>query len=408
MRFMTIKYPLALFLLALSLTGCSMFGKAAPQTLPTVVLDNNNATPKAPGATPSTGASGGLIASGVVAPAQEAQIAFALGGTVKTVAAAVGDQVEAGQVLASLEGSEKLAAAVESANLELLAAQQALDALNKDMDVKQALALKTIADDEHAVQDAERYLLNLQSQSAEVDIQAAYANMLLARDKLDRAQKDYEPYKNKSENNVIRAALLSKLAQAQKNYDAVVQTYNNLLGTASAGDLSQAKADLAVAQANLAKSQRDYKILQKGPDPDLVAMAQQRLATAQSQVAAAKSVLNDVELRAPFHGTVTKLNIHSGEWVTPGQPVLMLSDLQNSRIETTDLSEQDIPTVTIGQPVTVFIKALNQNVTGHVKEIAPLADTLGGDVVYKTTIELDERPAGLREGMTVEVRFGTP
>jgi multidrug resistance efflux pump len=165
---------------------------------------------------------------------------------------------------------------------------------------------------------------------------------------------------------------------------------------------------LAVAQANLAKSQRDYKILQKGPDPDLVAMAQQRLATAQSQVAAAKSVLNDVELRAPFNGTVTKMNIHAGEWVTPGQPVLNLSDLQNSRIETTDLSERDIPRVTIGQPVTIFIKALNQNVTGHVKEIAPLADTLGGDVVYKTTIELDERPAGLREGMTVEVRFGTP
>jgi HlyD family secretion protein len=298
------------------------------------------------------------------------------------VGVAVGDQVEAGQVLASLEGSERLAAAVESANLELLAAQQALDALNKDMDVKQALALKTIADDEHAVRDAERYLLNLQSQSAEVDIQAAYANSILARDKLDRAQKDYEPYKNKPENNVIRAALLSKLAQAQKDYDAVVQRYNNLLGTASASDLSQAKADLAVVQANLAKSQRDYEILQKGPDPDQVAMGQQRLATAQSQVAAAKSVLNDVELRAPFNGTVTKLNIHAGEWVTPGQPVLMLSDLQNSRIETTDLSERDIPRVTIGQPVTIFIKALNQNVTGHVKEIAPLADTLGGDVVY--------------------------
>jgi hypothetical protein len=85
--------------------------------------------------------------------------------------------------------------------------------------------------------------------------------------------------------------------------------------------------------------------------------------------------------------------------------VLNLSDLQNSRIETTDLSERDIPRVTIGQPVTIFIKALNQNVTGHVKEIAPLADTLGGDVVYKTTIELDERPPGLREGMTVEVQF---
>jgi hypothetical protein len=41
--------------------------------------------------------------------------------------------------------------------------------------------------------------------------------------------------------------------------------------------------------------------------------------------------------------------------------------------------------------VTVFIKALNQDVAGKVSAIAPLADTLGGDVVYKTTIDLDEQ-----------------
>jgi hypothetical protein len=38
--------------------------------------------------------------------------------------------------------------------------------------------------------------------------------------------------------------------------------------------------------------------------------------------------------------------------------------------------------------------------------IAPLADTLGGDVVYKITIDLDAPPAGLRAGMSVEVQFG--
>jgi HlyD family secretion protein len=328
-----------------------------------------------------------------------------LGGLVNQVPVAVGDQVQSGQVLVSLEGSEKLSAAVESANLELLAAQQALDSLDKDMDVKQALALKTIADNQHAVQDAQTALDNLGTQSPEVDIQAAYANMLLAKDALDRAHKNYEPYQNKSETNVIRAALLSKLAQAQKNYDNAVSKYNNLIGTASSMDITQAKANLAVAQANLAKSQRDYEVLQKGPDPDQVAMAQERLATAKAQLAAAKSTLDDLQILAPFSGTITQLNVHEGEWVTPGLPVVRLSDLQNARVETTDLSERDIPRVTIGQPVTVFIKALNQNVKGHVKDIAPLADTLGGDVVYKTTIELDEHPPGLREGMTVEVQF---
>lgn len=44
--------------------------------------------------------------------------------------------------------------------------------------------------------------------------------------------------------------------------------------------------------------------------------------------------------------------------------------------------------------------------TGKVTLISPISSTLGGDVVYKTTIELD-RPflAGLRAGMTVNVTF---
>jgi hypothetical protein len=50
---------------------------------------------------------------------------------------------------------------------------------------------------------------------------------------------------------------------------------------------------------------------------------------------------------------------------------------------------------------------LNENVTGKVLLISPVSNTLGGDVVYKTTIELDQPfPAGLRAGMSAEVQFG--
>ena len=120
---------------------------------------------------------------------------------------------------------------------------------------------------------------------------------------------------------------------------------------------------------------------------------------------AAQSALEDIELRAPFDGTVTALNVHPSEWVTPGEAVLVLVDLQVLHVETTDLSERDVPEIEVGQPVTVVIKALSQDVTGQVSEISPLADSLGGDVVYKTTIKLDSQPAGLRAGMSVDVQF---
>lgn len=95
-----------------------------------------------------------------------------------------------------------------------------------------------------------------------------------------------------------------------------------------------------------------------------------------------------------------------GEVAVAGLPVLTLADLDLLRVETTNLSERDAPKVAVGQPVSVFVKALNRSMPGRVGAIAPLADTLGGDAVYKVTIkELDSRPAGLRAGMTVDVQF---
>jgi len=34
-----------------------------------------------------------------------------------------------------------------------------------------------------------------------------------------------------------------------------------------------------------------------------------------------------------------------------------------------------------------------------------VADTLGGDVIYKTTIALDSLPDGIRSGMSVTVNY---
>jgi len=124
-------------------------------------------------------------------------------------------------------------------------------------------------------------------------------------------------------------------------------------------------------------------------------------------VQAIEAQLARLAVQAAITGTVSALSVHAGEWVMPGQAIATLADLSHLRVETTDLSERDVPGVKEGQAVTVFIKALNANVLGHVSAIAPLANTLGGDVVYTATIDLDAPPDGLRAGMSVEVQFGS-
>jgi multidrug resistance efflux pump len=134
-------------------------------------------------------------------------------------------------------------------------------------------------------------------------------------------------------------------------------------------------------------------------------LAEARLSNAQNQLAAAQAALRQLTLTAPFAGTVGDVKIHSGEWVIPGQAILILVDLAHLRVETTDLSELDIHEIHVGQQAVVDIKALGQEINGRVSQIWPLANSIGGDVVYKTIVELDSLPEGLREGMSAEVQF---
>ena len=325
----------------------------------------------------------------------------------KTVAAAAGDKITAGQVLVTLEGSEKYAAAIAAANLELLAAQQASANLNENAGQARALAQQNLANAAKALSDAqdERYRKNL-AKVSQATLDQVQADLIIAKDVLKKAQENYDDFVNRPENDLMRAQAFSRLAAAQQKVDQIQWNLDWLLSRPDTLEVDQADAAIVVAEANLAEAQRQYDRLQNGPNPDALALVQARVANAQAQLAANQSALANLELKAPFAGTVTEVITHSGEWIIPGQPVLVIADLDHLRVETTDLSERDIPQVKEGQTVLVTIKALNQSVKGSVSSIASLANTLGGDVVYKTTIDLDEPTPGLRAGMSVEVEFG--
>ena len=383
---MKIKILFSLLLL-FALAGCSVFSQAAPTALPTVVLDSGSASPAAPQAP-----SGGVTASGTVEPAQEAQLASTLSGNVESVSVAVGDQVQAGQALAQLEGEESLQAAVSTARYELVQAQQALADLSTAAETARLQAMQDVVTYQQAVKDAQYALDNftIPSNQANLDAVAAIGKM---KQLLDQARLAFEPYKNKPSGDQTRKDLKEALDEAQSDYNTAVRRL-------------QYEYDLEVAQAQLDKARHDYEVLSAGPDPNKLLLAEARQTNAENQLAAAQAALDQLTISAPFSGVISQVNFHSGEWVVAGQPILRLADVAHLRVETSDLSERDVPRVSLGQPVTVFVKALNQNLTGRVSLIAPLADRLGGDVVYKITIELDTQPAELRGGMSVEVQFG--
>lgn len=180
-------------------------------------------------------------------------------------------------------------------------------------------------------------------------------------------------------------------------------------------DTSILEARVREAEANLtyAEISLEYLIRNVGCKGVGCAPFQQQLDVANNDVAKAQALVDSANavlaaqsaLTAPFPGTVISVDIAPYETVTPGQIVMVLGDLSNYRIETTDLSERDVTRVQIGQAATVFIEALGADFTGRVVDIARISSELGGDVVYKVTIELDEQPAGLLWGMSADVNI---
>ena len=174
-------------------------------------------------------------------------------------------------------------------------------------------------------------------------------------------------------------------------------------------DTSILEARVREAEANLLAAQIQVKYLIRiGTDEKHLELGESDVQRAQALLDSANAtLLAQSTLVAPFDGMIVELDIAPSETVTPGKIVIVLGDLSGYQIETTDLSERDIPNVQIGQTANVFIEALNQEFSGKVVDVSRISSKLGGDVVYKVTIKLAEQPQGLLWGMSANVKIQT-
>ncbi len=348
-----------------------------------------------------------VIVEGRLVPNDYVNLSFKSGGQVVEVPVEEGDLVGEGDVIARLGNREQLEVAVANAELELLNAGQARQDLFENADVTLASAEQAVADARDAVRDSERYINNLKAGSRQTDIDTARADVILLKERLDDAREDYQPYENKEDDNVKKATLLSKFADAQRKYDDAVRLLNNLQGNPSELDMAIAEANLAVAQAQLALAEDKYeKVQSTGADPDDLAAADARIKAAEANLVAAQVALENIELIAPFTGTIVDLGLKVGEQVSPGQPVVVLADFSQWVVETDDLTEIEVPRISLGQSATVVPDALpDLELSGTVESISDLYEEKRGDITYTARILLDENEEDLRWGMTVVVTF---
>jgi RND family efflux transporter MFP subunit len=172
--------------------------------------------------------------------------------------------------------------------------------------------------------------------------------------------------------------------------------------------LSSAEIDAQIQRQPRKKFNLDtFKFTYLSAPPEKIQAADSKVDQMRSALEVAKASLAQGTLVAPFAGTVTTVDVQTGEYVNPGQVIITLAKLDELQIETTDLSELNVAAVKIGQLATVFVEALNDNFPGKVTAISPISNKIGGDVVFKVTIKLDEQPEALLWGMSADVEINT-
>jgi multidrug resistance efflux pump len=238
----------------------------------------------------------------------------------------------------------------------------------------------------------------LQAGPSDEERRIALAALRKAEAALVQAQAAYDEIAWLEEVTEMPQALALQLAMldyesAQANYELVTR--------------APSPEDLQVAWAGVESAKAQLDMLQAGATPEKLAIAQAAVTEAEATLDTARASLNQATLAGPFDGTVADLQVSPGQIVMPGQVVLTLADLTQLQVQTTDLSERDVTGVQLGQEASIYVEALNLDVTGRVARTSPLASALGGDVVYTVVIALEEQPEGLRLGMSVEVEITT-
>ena len=382
---------LGLPIVTLALAACGGAAGEADQTEVPVVIDDLS-----------------VIADGRLAPIQSVQLSFSRGGEIREVLVKEGDQVAVGEVLLRLGNREQAEAAVAAAQLELLGAQQSLEALQEGAEQASAQAQLDLANAREQLRQAD-YRWSVQQQgrrASQSTINGAEASLILAKDGLDHAKATYDGLSGRPEDDLERAAALTELAGAQRDYDAALRNLNWYNGHPTEIQQAILDADVAMAQAEVAQAERVWEDRKDGPDPDQLDLAEARLANAEAQLAAAEAALADLELATPIAGTVASVLGKAGETAAPGGLAVVIADFGSWIIETENLTEIELPEVAIGQPVQVTFDALAEvEFSGVVTAIRPLFEIRSGDVTYTVTIGLDATDPRLQWGMTAVVTF---
>lgn len=292
-------------------------------------------------------------ATGTVRAKQTALLVWQAAGTVDTVNVKVGDNIPADFVMAYLQKTS-LPQSVIMAEADLASAQKELDELLTS-DTARAEAVITLRD----------------------------------------AQEAYDKAWNWRQE--LNGKIHMKKIVYKKIGTRTIPILKEYRGYADKETIKKADEDLALAKARLDDALREYERLNNGNMQDIAA--------AQARVDAAQATLNLARVISPFAGTVTESHTLTGDQVGAGDTAFRVDNLSSLLVDV-KVSEVDINSVSIGQPVTLTFDAiLGKEYHGEVVEVTQAGTAEEGVVNFTVTVELTDADSLVKPGMTAAVNI---
>ncbi|MGZ8874167.1 MAG: efflux RND transporter periplasmic adaptor subunit [Anaerolineales bacterium] len=369
--------------------------------------------------------------TGILIAQTDASFGFETNGQVTHVYVKVGDEVEAGRVLAQLDNN--------LAQMEYVEAQHDLEELYS------AASIATVQKEIATAQDSEFYAREWLEYLLSPDVIEAEENLAIAEQRLAEALAEASANPSNAATQAVKekeqavAYLKDKLTQAQAYYETTYLpetfgVYENVgsrrhpkevlvteidlltgeevpeIDEPSAADLTTARNNYAQAQETVREGELYLEALSTGVIPD--GGTGEKLTTlyeAQVALESAQSALESTQLVAPVRGTITSLDLSIGEQVDTSA-VITISQLNQPYTLEVYLDETDWDKAQVGNQVNVTFDLLpEQTYPGTVTLIYPeLSESFESSLVH-LVVQLDQSlsqdlPAGT--GATVDVVGG--
>ncbi len=321
-------------------------------------------------------------------------------GTISALNVNPGDAIKAGDVLGSLVFSALTQSTME---LNLVTAQENLAQMTSPQAIANAkLAITT---DQTNVTNAQYGVNNLKYWQNNSLIQDQYANVLIAKANLDKAQTAFDNANAGSYlHNAGDAALYQALYDAQQAYDRAQNSYSTYSQKPTQRQIDEAQAKLDLANATLEQDRTYLAALNGEPVPSgATGTALLQLKQAQLAVQTAVDNLDAANLTSTISGTVTEVKGMVGDQVTPGTDAFRVDDLSRLLVDVA-VSEVDINNVALEQPAVVTFDAVpGKEYHGKVVEVSRVGTSVQSVVNFNVTVELTDPDADVKPGMTASV-----